>query len=122
MSTQVDAHTGPVDDLVLIKDVQKNNEQQSSVMDFGAELDVVLDWHGKVVACGYPAKETVVVVERRDDFNDVVHTLSHGIRSERVRRFLRLISEINMVRGWSNGDMSLSQLLLTLETEQKDAV
>lgn len=121
MSTQVDAHTGPVNDLILIKTVQKHNEQQSSVMDFGAELDVVLDWHGKVVACGYPDKEMVVVVERRDDFNDVVHTLSQGIRGDGVGDLLRLVTEINLVRGWSH-EMSLSKLVLALRTEQQDAV
>ena len=111
MSTQVDAHTGPVNDLILIKTVQKHSEQ----------LDVILDWHGKVVACGYPDKEQVVVVERRDDFNDVVHTISQGIRSDGVRSLLRLVTQINLRRGWSDAT-PLLQLMQALGTEQEDAV
>lgn len=97
-----------------------HNEHQRSVMDFGSELDVLIDWHGKVVACGYPDKENVVIVERRDDFDDIVHTLPQSIRSVGVQNLLRVVVHMNMVRGWSDGEQSLAHLLVTLvEAEER---
>jgi hypothetical protein len=114
------ANTGPINDLTLVRTVKVHNEHQSSVMDFGSELDVLLDWHGKVVACGYPDKDKVVIVERRNDFNDIVHTLPQSIRSVGVRNLLRVVVHMNMVRGWADGEMSLAELLVTLvEAEER---
>ena len=114
------ANAGPINDLTLIRTVKVHNEHQSSVIDFGAELDVLLDWHGKVVACGYPDKDKVVIVERRGDFNDIVHTLPQSIRSVGVQRLLQVVVHMNMVRGWADGEMSLADLLVTLvEAEER---
>jgi hypothetical protein len=113
-------NNGPIDDITLVRTVKVHNEHQRSVMDFGAELDVLLDWHGKVVACGYPEKDKVVIVERRDDFNDIVHTLPQSIRSVGVQNLLRAVVHMNMVRGWADGERSLAKLLVTLvEAEER---
>lgn len=120
MPTHLRANAGPIDDLTLVRTVKVHNEHQSSVMDFGAELDVLIDWHGKVVACGYPDKDKVVIVERRSDFNDIVHTLPQSIRSVGVRNLLQVVVHMNMVRGWADGEMSLAELLVTLvEAEER---
>tara|TARA_B110001452_G_scaffold103172_1_gene85592 strand:- start:1768 stop:2142 length:375 start_codon:yes stop_codon:yes gene_type:complete len=113
---------GAVDDLTLIRTMKIHNETQSSVMDFGGELVVLLDWHAKVVACGFPDKDSVVIVERRDDFNDVVHTLPQSIHSDGVKNLLRAVVHLNMVRRWSEGEMSLSNLLVSLIRAEENGV
>ena len=120
MPAHLQANNGPIDDLTLIRTMKVHNEHQSSVMDFGAELDVLLDWHGKVAACGYPDKDKVVIVERKADFNDIVHTLPQSIRSVGVRNLLQVVVHMNMTRGWADGEMSLASLLVALvEAEER---
>ena len=77
-------------------------------------MDVLIDWHGLLVACGFPDKDQVVIVERRADFQDVVHTLPQSIRSNGVRNLLRVVVEMNMKRVWEDGDASLASLLVML--------
>lgn len=106
--------TNQVSDILVVETVRKHNESQSSVINFGSQMDVLLDWHGKLVACGYPDKDCVVIVERKDDFNDVVHTLPQSIRSDGVRNLLQVITHMNMTRAWGAGENSLASLLVSL--------
>lgn len=98
-------------DLQVVECAKRYNETRSSVLDVGSVLDVVLDYHGKVMACGFPDSKQVFVVERRDDFNDVLHVLKQSIRSEGMREFLSSIAVMNTNRAFSKGEGSLSALL-----------
>lgn len=111
-----------VDDLAIVRTTKRHNEDTSSVVDFGAQMDVLIDWHGCLVACGFPDKDQVVIVERRADFQDVVHTLPQSIRSNGVRNLLRVVVEMNMKRVWEDGDASLASLLVMLMKAEERGV
>jgi len=80
-------------------------------------MDVMLDRHGRLVALGYPDAEYVTLVERREDFNDLLHTLPQSIRSEAIRSLLQVVCEMNAKRVWTDGDFSLANLIATLSAQ-----
>ena len=80
-------------------------------------MDVMLDRHGRLCACGYPSTEHVIIVERCEDFNDLVHSLPQSIRSEGMRSLLQVVCEMNAKRVWADGDFSLANLIATLSAQ-----
>lgn len=105
-----------VSDLTVIETTRRyNNDESMSVINFSAsQMDVLLDWHGKLVAVGFPDKNMTSVVERRDDFQDCVTMVPQSIRSEGMRNLLRIVIPMNMQRGWNGNDLSLSSLLMQM--------
>lgn len=109
-----------VNDLELVRLAKESNSLRSSVLDVGTVLDVVLDHHGRVAACGFPDAKQTFLVERRDDFVDVVHRIRQCIRSDAIRDVLSVVLLMNTNRVFSDGEFSLGSLLDTLMTTETE--
>ena len=102
-----------VNDLDVINAAKNYNNGQSSVMTISADkLVVVIDWHGRLVACGYPDRQAILIVERRWDFADVVHSLQQSISSVAMKNVIALVARVNMERAWGVDEgMTLAETL-----------
>lgn len=111
--TNVSRKFSDVNDLDVINAAKNYNNGQDSVMNIATgELLVILDWHGQLVACGYEERKAVLIVERRWDFADVVHSLSHSISSYAMKNVIALVARVNMERAWGvDSNMTLDATL-----------
>jgi len=102
-----------VNDLDVVNAAKTYNNNQTSVMTISTDkLLVIIDWHGLLVACGYPDRNAILIVERRWDFNDVVHSLPQSISSVAMKNVVALVARVNMERAWGvNEGMTLAETL-----------
>jgi hypothetical protein len=91
-----------LNDMLVVEATRVHNEQSDSVMHLGTMMTVVLDWHGKLLACGYPGKKWCIVIERRDDFQDAVIRMLQPIDSGGIKHLLPLIALMNQKREWND--------------------
>lgn len=91
-----------LNDMTVVEATRIHNEKSDSVMHFGTMMTVVLDWHGKLLACGYPGKKCCIIIERRDDFQDTVITMPQSIDSGGIKHLLPLIALMNQKREWND--------------------
>lgn len=100
-----------MNDLQVVQAAKTYNDD-TSVINFSTDkLTVQLDGHGKLLACGYPDKALVFIIERRWDFDDIIHMHHQSINSVAIDNILQIVNHMNMVRGWEDGEMSFSKLL-----------
>ena len=100
-----------VNDLQVVEAAKTCNDD-TSVINFATDkLTVQLDGHGKLLACGYPDKALMFIIERRCDFEDIIHMHRQCINSIAMHNVMQILNKMNMVRGWEDGEFSFSQLL-----------
>jgi hypothetical protein len=114
--TNVSRKFSDVNELNVINAAKNYNIQQNSVMTISTgELLVILDWHGRLVACGFPERNAVLIVERRWDFEDVVHSLPQSISSIAMKNVISLVARVNMERAWGIDEgMTLAETLMLM--------
>jgi len=89
-----------ISDLEVIH-AARNYEKTDCIVNFASSmLTALIDWHGQLVAVGFPDRQHLLVVERRDDFHDVVHSINRSIASHDMKKRLGVIANSNMKRVW----------------------
>lgn len=110
-----------LNDIHIIEAAKAHNDGSNSVMTYTGHdgrttklMTVVLDWHGKLLAAGFPGRQTCVILERRDDFHDQVYTMTRSIDSEAIKNLFPVIALMNQSRQW-NQENSLASFTDLIE-------
>ena len=83
------------------------------------KLEAYYDDKGCLVACGFNNQKEAILIERRADGNDLVHTDPYAINDEKLRGPIRDIMSKNHRNGWTD-EKPLSDIFGLIDTIDPD--